>query len=117
MKINKNEFALILSPIENKDKNWTGEIDIRIKYDSKNKYKKEEVDSFVNLMTLMCTSVDLMETDEGFLTMLHDHRDHLNDSSVENQLELLDSLEDKVTKSPKIVEKVGNVIKINWNTK
>ena len=115
MKIKKDEFALILSPIK-KDKNWTGEIDIKIKYDSKNPYNKKELESFINLMTLMCTSVNLMETDENFLTMLHDHRDYLNDSSVENQLELLDSLEEKVSKEPKILEKVDNVIKINWGS-
>lgn len=117
MRINKDEFALVLSPIKNKEKKWTGEIDITIKYDDNKIYDKEQIDSFINLMTLMCASVDLMEKDEKFLTMLHDHRDYLNDNSVENQLELLDSLETKVAKEPKILQKVGNVIKVNWNTR
>ncbi len=118
MRINKNELALILSPIENKNNEWTGEIDIKIRYDTENTYSKAELDSFINLMTLMCTSVDLMENDSNFLSMLHDHRDYLNENkgSVEDQLELLDTLETKVSTSPKIVEKIGNVIKLNWGT-
>lgn len=115
MKIRKNELALVLVPKQNKDSVWTGEVDIEIKYEVDNGYNEEEMDTFINLMTLMCASVDLMEKDKDFLERLHEHRDYLNEDNVNSQLEFLDALESKVSTSPQIIETQGNVIKVNWN--
>tara|TARA_R110002012_G_C11429816_1_gene589295 strand:+ start:96 stop:446 length:351 start_codon:yes stop_codon:yes gene_type:complete len=113
MNINTNDFALVLSPRE-VDNKWTGEVDINIKYDDSNEYSEEDKDAIVNLMTLMSTCVDMMENDSEMLQKVFKHRDALEEGNVKEELLALDMLESKVDRAPKIVETVGNVIKLNW---
>jgi hypothetical protein len=110
MKINYNDFALVLTPKQS-SKGWTGEVDINIKYDKHNELADDDIDAIVNLMTLMTTCVDLMETDKTFLEQVFNHRDALD---VENELTAMDLLEDEVQVAPNIIKREGNVIKLNW---
>lgn len=110
MRIDYNDFALILTP-KMSGKNWTGEVDINIKYDKHNELADDDIDAVVNLMTLMTTCVDLMENDKTFLEQVFNHRDALE---VENELTAMDLLEDEVKVAPNIIKREGNVIKLNW---
>ena len=113
MDIDINDFAIVLTPKHRKNK-WTGEVDINIKYEEDNFYTEEERDSIINLMTLMATCVDLMETDPDLLQRVFEHRDYLEEKNVNAELHALDVLEAKVDSKPEIIKRVGNVIKINW---
>ena len=113
MNIDTNDFALVLSPREVNNK-WTGEVDINIKFDDTNDYSEEDKDAIINLMSLMSTCVDMMEKDSDMLQKVFEHRDELEEGNVKDELLALDMLESKVDRAPKIIETVGNVIKLNW---
>ena len=76
MKINNNDFLLVLTPKQS-EVGWTGEVDINIQYDKDNELADDETEAVVNLMTLMTTCVDLMEKDKDFLEQVFNHRDAL----------------------------------------
>tara|TARA_R110002012_G_scaffold212513_1_gene383597 strand:- start:301 stop:642 length:342 start_codon:yes stop_codon:yes gene_type:complete len=113
MKINDNDFLLVLTPKQS-ELGWTGEVDINLKYNKSNELDDDETEAVVNLMTLMTTCVDLMEKDKGFLQQVFNHRDDLE---VENELMAMDLLEDEVSVAPTIIKREGNVIKLDWSKK
>lgn len=110
MNIDKNDFALVLTPKQN-SRGWSGEVDLHIKYDVDNEYSEEDKEAIINLMTLMTTCVDLMETDKDFLEEVFNHRDSLE---VENELIAMDLLEDEVRIAPNVIKRDGNVITLDW---
>jgi len=90
-----------------KRKQWTGEIDVSIISSEDNPLNDQDFDNMMFLCELIASSIPIMEEDEYVRSALFEYAE-----SYRNTMEVVDDEEDVP-----VVDKEGNIIKINFSTK
>ena len=114
MKLSSKQYALVFTLEDNEKGNWSGDVDISALYDVDNGYDKKTHDQMFNMITLLTTCVNLLETDDRFLSTVWKHRQKLN--KIYDELDKMDDSEKKVARRPEVIKKEGNVYKLNFTT-
>tara|TARA_R100001015_G_C4419523_1_gene20652 strand:+ start:71 stop:409 length:339 start_codon:yes stop_codon:yes gene_type:complete len=65
-KPNAYDFTIIVSPILDKQSNWTGEVGLKIAMDNNNPLNDDDFEGMVNFTRQICASVPLMEENKMF---------------------------------------------------
>jgi len=95
-----NDVMVRLSPFLDPKGEWTGELLVGIVASEDNDLSDDDYMSIMQLGSMLCAAVPLMEDDEKFREMLY--------NQTQNMLE-----EDK-KKKPTITKQEDNVIKVNF---
>ena len=94
------------------------DIDGNIIYSENNKDSADTKEQMLNMLTLLTTCVRLLETDKTFIQQVWEARDDLgmeeSSPDVDLSLQQLDMLETLVEEKPQVLQKEGNVIKLNF---
>ena len=90
-----------------KKKQWTGEIDVSIISSEDNPLNDQDFDNMMFLCELIASSIPMMEEDEYIRNALIEYAE-----SLRNTMEEVQDEEDEP-----VIDKDGNVIKINFSTK
>ena len=118
MNINDQDYALVFELLKDNKGKWTGDIDGNIMYSEYNKDTSDTKEQMMNMLTLLTTCVKLLETDKGFIQQVWEARDELviqdDGPDVDLSLQQLDMLETLVEDKPQVIQKEGNVIKLNF---
>jgi|TARA_R100001082_G_C4357692_1_gene157717 hypothetical protein len=100
MDFDKNDFVITLTPaINKKDNRWTGEIMLNHCSTQDNDMHPEDCDSMVQMINMLFASIPLMEHDIEFRNKLYNHAKTMV----------------KEDDKPKIIDKIDNVINVNFN--
>ena len=118
MNINDQDYALVFELLKDNKGKWTGDIDGNIVYSEYNRDTSDTKEQMMNMLTLLTTCVKLLETDKGFIQQVWEARDELgmqeDGPDVDLSLQQLDMLETLVEDKPQVLQKEGNVIKLNF---
>ena len=118
MNINDQDYALVFELLKDNKGKWTGDIDGNIVYSEYNRDTADTKEQMMNMLTLLTTCVKLLETDKGFIQQVWEARDELgmqeDGVDVDLSLQQLDMLETLVEDKPQVLQKEGNVIKLNF---
>ena len=114
MKLSNKQYALVFTLEDNEQGLWTGDVDISAYYDDDNGYDKKTHDQMFNMITLLTTCVNLLETDDNFLKSVWKHRTKLD--RIYDELAELEETEKKVSRKPEVLKKEGNVYRLNFAT-
>tara|TARA_R110002020_G_scaffold49397_2_gene140560 strand:- start:125 stop:493 length:369 start_codon:yes stop_codon:yes gene_type:complete len=118
MNINDQDYALVFELLKDNKGKWTGDIDGNIVYSEYNRDTSDTKEQMMNMLTLLTTCVKLLETDKGFIQQVWEARDELGmqeeGPDVDLSLQQLDMLETLVEDKPQVLQKEGNVIKLNF---
>ena len=118
MHINDQDYALVFSLLTDNKGKWTGDIDGNIVYSENNKDDADTKQQMLNMLTLLTTCVKLLETDKSFIQQVWEARDDLgmeeSSPDVDLSFQQLDMLETLVEDKPQVLQKEGNVIKLNF---
>ena len=76
MKINDEDFAIILSPEKDSENNWNGEIDVKSMFNTEG-WKEKDVKTMLEMVTLLTSCIPLLERDDDFLYTVQVEREDL----------------------------------------
>tara|TARA_Y100000401_G_scaffold55493_1_gene43818 strand:+ start:549 stop:869 length:321 start_codon:yes stop_codon:yes gene_type:complete len=96
-----NDILIRLSPFLDEKDGWTGEVLVGIATSEDNYLSENDYFHIMQLGSMLCAAVPLMEESETFRKMLYEY--------TQNVLE-----EEKKEKKKKVVEKHDNIIKVNF---
>ena len=66
MKINDDDFAIILSPEKNKNNDWNGCINVKSMFNTE-AWKEKDIIQVLEMVTLLTSCIPLLEEDDDFL--------------------------------------------------
>ena len=99
-----------------KRKQWTGEIDVSIISSEDNPLNDQDFDNMMFLCELIASSIPIMEEDEYVRSALFEYAE-----SYRNTMEVVDDPQgyrpEGLEEDEPVVDKEGNIIKINFSTK
>tara|TARA_R100000700_G_C3179067_1_gene155237 strand:+ start:5561 stop:5881 length:321 start_codon:yes stop_codon:yes gene_type:complete len=96
-----NDILIRLSPFLDEQDGWTGEVLVGIATSEDNYLSENDYFHIMQLGSMLCAAVPLMEESETFRKMLYEY--------TQNVLE-----EERKEKKKKVVEKHDNIIKVNF---
>tara|TARA_R100001082_G_scaffold108483_2_gene83776 strand:- start:72 stop:392 length:321 start_codon:yes stop_codon:yes gene_type:complete len=96
-----NDILIRLSPFLDEKDGWTGEVLVGIATSEDNYLSENDYFHIMQLGSMLCAAVPLMEESETFRKMLYEY--------TQNVLE-----EERKEKKKKVVEKHDNIIKVNF---
>ena len=76
MKINDDDFAIILSPEKNKNNDWNGCINVKSMFNTE-AWKEKDIIQVLEMVTLLTSCIPLLEEDDDFLYTVQKERHHL----------------------------------------
>ena len=103
-KIIAHDFVVVIRPHLNKDKRWTGEVDVSVVSSKENPLSDEDYYGVLEFCRIICASIPMMEKDASLRTRAVDY------------LKQQDELEMQKEK-PKIIDKHDNVIVVSFDKK
>lgn len=65
-KVTCYDFVIVVTPHLDKEKNWDGQVSLRIAMDDKNPLSDDDFEGMVNFTRQICASVPLMEENKMF---------------------------------------------------
>ena len=106
LEMRDNDFLIRVRPFSDKDGAWNGEIDLAIISQPANSLDDEDYFQVMHFCKMVASTVPVMEFNEDFRALVHNY-----------VLEIIDKQEEDVVESkPTVVEKDGNVVKIDFGT-
>ena len=95
-----NDILVRLSPFLDPKGEWTGELLVGMVSSEDNDLSEDDYFSIMQLASMLCAAVPLMEEDEKFREVLYKHTQTM--------------IEKDDKRKPKIVKQEDNVIKVNF---
>lgn len=95
-----NDVMVRLSPFLDPKGEWTGELLVGIVASEDNELSDDDYLSIMQLGSMLCAAVPLMEENEKFRELLYKHTQSM--------------LEEDKKKKPKVTSREDNVIKVNF---
>ena len=102
-----NDFIIRVRPFQHDDGVWTGEVDITVVATPDNNMEEEDYSQVMHFCKMEASTVPLMESNEEYRKLLHEYVKKNIDAVGEQAL--------RDEQSSKIVDKDGNVIKIDFS--
>jgi len=102
-----NDFIIRIRPFQHEDGVWTGEVDITVVATPDNNMEEEDYSQVMHFCKMVASTVPLMESNDEYRKLLHQFVKKNIDAAGEQEL--------KDEQSSKIVDKDGNVIKIDFS--
>jgi len=107
MSMRDEDFIIRVRPFVDKDGSWNGEIDLSIITQPTNKLDDEDYHQVMHFCKMLASTVPIMEYNEEMRELVHSFVMEYVDKDYEVELE----------QKPEVVERDGNVVKIDFATR